>query len=141
MSKDITEIRARLATIPVRDMKPQAAIPPHMLPSIVEKHICLFWDSLSRTTMDVMRHIVLREDVQYIQIILGGVWPAYIDYCATCGAEPLSVKDMKKCLGNHRYAPYLPIGGKYMTFRYDLKGTEMFVGGRHLPFMDGKVTI
>lgn len=140
MAADISEMRARLATIPIRDMKPQAPVPAHLLSSVAAQHIELFWDSLSRTDMDVMRFIELREDTQYILVALAGVWPAYLDYCATCCTEPLSVKDLKKCLSHRRYAPYLPVWGKYMTFRFERRGKELFVGGRHLPFLDEKVT-
>lgn len=140
MNAYVTEMRERLMSIPMRDMKPQAPVPADRLPVVADQYIGLFWDSLSRTDMDVMKHLELRTDTHYIMVVLAGVWPAYLDYCTTCEVEPLSIKDMKKCLSHRRYAPYLPVWGKYMTFRYELKGKEVFVGGRHLPFLDGKVT-
>ena len=140
MNAYVTEMRERLMSIPMRDMKPQAPVPADRLPVVADEHIGLFWDSLSRTDMDVMKHVELRTDTHYIMVLLAGVWPAYLDYCTTCNVEPLSIKDMKKCLSHRRYAPYLPVWGKYMTFRYELKGKEVFVGGRHLPFLDVKVT-
>lgn len=140
MSAYVTEVRERLMSIPMRDMKPQAPAPADRLPIVADEHIGILWDSLSRTDMDVMQHVALRTDQRYLQVVLAGVWPAYLDGCITADAVPLSIKDMRKCLSHRRYAPYIPIFGKAMTFRYELRGAEVWVGGRHLPFLDGKVT-